>query len=208
MPHPGRAPAGRYSASHLIGGRVRVVSGQALIVSAWLDNITVLAGGQNQGTSGHVRLRPLQQQRMGAAARWQQRHSRCGRERRGGRDGRNEMGPHPTGWLLSRQRARGRGNRSTLHNAHYRHSAREVGGALRAAYTRAYPMDEEMSSASQRRPSRRASSQTRASRCRSAAAGRPGRARGSSPGAGHAATGTRVARRPRPRPPARQPVRP
>ena len=56
------------------------------------------------------------------------------------------------------------------------------------------------------RPRRALSSQTPTSRCRSAAAGRRGRARESPPGAGHAATGTRAALRPRR--PARQLVRP
>ena len=59
------------------------------------------------------------------------------------------------------------------------------------------------------RPHRRAlSSQTPTSRCRSAAADRQARARESPPGAGHAATGTRVALRPRPRLRTRQHVRP
>jgi len=57
--------------------------------------------------------------------------------------------------------------------------------------------------------SRRAlSSQTPTSGCRSATSGRQARARESPPGAGHAAIGTRVALRPRPRLPARQHVRP
>ena len=57
-------------------------------------------------------------------------------------------------------------------------------------------------------PRRALSSQTPTSRCRSATAGRRVRARESPLGAGHAATGTRVALRPRPRLPARQHVRP
>jgi hypothetical protein len=51
------------------------------------------------------------------------------------------------------------------------------------------------------RHTRRAlNSQTPTSRCRSATAGHQARARGSPPAAGHAATGTHVARRPRPGP--------
>lgn len=57
-------------------------------------------------------------------------------------------------------------------------------------------------------PRRALSSQTPTSRCRSATAGRQVRARESPLGAGHAATGTRVALRSRPRLPARQHVRP
>jgi hypothetical protein len=58
------------------------------------------------------------------------------------------------------------------------------------------------------RPRRALSSQTLTSRSRSATAGRQVRARESPPEAGHAATGTQVALRPRPRLPARQHVRP
>jgi len=57
-------------------------------------------------------------------------------------------------------------------------------------------------------PWRALSSQKPTSRCRSATAGRQVRARESPPGAGHAATGTRVAPRPRPRLPARPHERP
>ena len=57
-------------------------------------------------------------------------------------------------------------------------------------------------------PRRALSSRTPTSRCRSATAGRQVRARESPPGAGHAATGIRAARRPRLRLPARQHVRP
>ena len=52
------------------------------------------------------------------------------------------------------------------------------------------------------------SSQILTSRCRSAATGRPVRARESPPGAGHAANGTPVARPPRRHLPARRPARP
>jgi hypothetical protein len=52
------------------------------------------------------------------------------------------------------------------------------------------------------------SSRTLTSRSRSATAGRQVRARGLPPGAGHAATGTQIALRPRSRPPARQHVLP
>ena len=57
-------------------------------------------------------------------------------------------------------------------------------------------------------PRRALSSRTPTSRCRSATAGRRVRARESPPGAGRAATGTRVALRSRPLLPARQHVRP
>ena len=57
-------------------------------------------------------------------------------------------------------------------------------------------------------PRRALSSRTPTSRWRCATAGRRGRARGSPPGAGRAATGTRVARRSRPFLPARRHVRP
>src|SRR6266704_829592 len=58
------------------------------------------------------------------------------------------------------------------------------------------------------RPDGPPSSGTPTSRCRSVTAGRRVRARGSPPGAGRAATGTRVALRSRPLLPARRHVRP
>ena len=57
-------------------------------------------------------------------------------------------------------------------------------------------------------PRRALSSGTPTSRCRSATAGRRVRARGLPPGAGRAATGTRVALRSRPLLPARRHARP
>jgi hypothetical protein len=69
------------------------------------------------------------------------------------------------------------------------------------------PSDPTGSNAVEQAPRRALSTRTPTSRCRSATAGRRVRARESPPGAGRAATGTRVALRSRPLLPARQHVR-